>query len=297
MSEYNDPQKRLVEGLRADMPPAAGEDALRRVRMRALGSRPAARTSPRRLRTWRMAGGMATAAAVIAVAALVLAPGQQTAAFARDKAAEALLFQAPGRVLHIEATYTEKWKGTGEARDLDQRWSTWVDSDGKRVREEFVNRVDGSRSELRIRANDRLTVLLSSADDGTERLFDQDVSVQPVATAMDDMVGYMRARIADGSAKVAGTRRIDGEEYWVVEWESNEGDIAITVAMRASDYRLKTWAQDVIVKDGNGLAGTQEERVTFETVEQLDPESLSDGFFSRDAVLDAAKPGTPVEAR
>lgn len=296
MSEYNDPQKMLVDGLRADMPPVAAEDALRRVKARALGAPPAAHTSLMWLRSWRAAASFAAVAAVIA-AALAFAPGQQSAAFARDKAAEALLFQTPGRVLHVEATYTESWKGAGEARDLDQRWSTWVDSDGDRIREEFVNRADGSRSELRIRANDRLTVLLSSADDGTVRLFDQDMSTRPVATTMDDMVGYMRARIADGSAKVTGMRLVDGEEYWVVEWESDEGDIAITVTMRTSDYRPKTWMQDVVVEGGAGPSGTQEERVTFETVEQLDPGSLPGDFFSRDAVLQAAKPGTPVEAR
>jgi len=35
--------------------------------------------------------------------------------------------------------------------------------------------------------------------------------------------------------------------------------------------------------------------VTFETVEQLEPESLPGGFFSHKAVIDAATPGTPLE--
>ena len=296
MSEYNDSREAFVDGLRADMPPAAGEDALQRVKMQALGSRRASVESPLRQRSWRMAGGLAAVAAVIAVAALALAPGQQTAAFARDRAAEALLFQTPGRVLHIEATYTERWNGkeSKDSSDLDQRWSIWADADGRGVREEFTDRRDGSLDELRVRTNDRLAVFISD-EGGKPRLFEQDMSNQPVTTALDDMVGYMRSRIVDGSAKVTGATQIDGEKYWVVEWKAEEGDIAITVTMRTSDYRIKTWAQDVTNKDGSG--GTQEERVTFETVEQLEPGSLPDGFFSRNAVIDAATPGTPLEKR
>ena len=75
MSEYNDSREAFVDGLRADMPPAAGEDALERVKMRALGSRRASVESPLRQRSWRMAGGLAAVAAVIAVAAFALAPG------------------------------------------------------------------------------------------------------------------------------------------------------------------------------------------------------------------------------
>jgi len=75
VSEYNDSREAFVDGLRADMPPAAGEDALQRVKMQALGSRRASVESPPWQRSWRMAGGLAAVAAVIAVAALALAPG------------------------------------------------------------------------------------------------------------------------------------------------------------------------------------------------------------------------------
>lgn len=298
MSEYNDSREAFFDGLRANMPPAAGDDALQRVKKRALSSQRASVESPLRQRSWRIAGGLAAAVAVIAVAALALAPGQQTAAFARDRAAEALLFQTPDRVLHIEATYTEKWNGqeSQDSGDLDQRWLIWADADGKRVREEFRDRRDGSLDELRVRANDRLTVFISD-EGGKPRLFEQDMSTQPIDTALGDMVGYMRSRIADGTAKVTGTRKIEGEAYWVVEWKADEGDIAITATMRKSDYRLKTWAQDVTYDGKHGLTGTQEERVTFETVEQLEPGSLPDGFFSRNAVIVAATPGTPLEKR
>jgi len=75
VSEYNDSREAFVDGLRADMPPAAGEDALERVKMRALSSQRASMESPLGQRSWRMAGGLAAVAAVIAVAALALAPG------------------------------------------------------------------------------------------------------------------------------------------------------------------------------------------------------------------------------
>ena len=78
MSEYNDSREAFVDGLRADMPPAAGEDALERVKMRALSSQRASMESPLGQRSWRMAGGLAAVAAVIAVAALALAPGSPT---------------------------------------------------------------------------------------------------------------------------------------------------------------------------------------------------------------------------
>ena len=138
MSEYRDPCEAFVDTLRAEMPPTAGEDARSRVRARVLASRHT-RKSPALRRSWRVAGSLATAVAVVAVAAILLAPRMETSAFARERAVAALMFQSPGRVLHLELTYTQKNQSTdGEVLiDTKERWSVWVDA-------EQVPQADGS---------------------------------------------------------------------------------------------------------------------------------------------------------
>jgi hypothetical protein len=216
----------------------------------------------------------------------------ETAAFARERAVDALMFQTPGRVLHMEMAYTQRVRGAGSGPDADtnQKWSVWVDAEGKRIREEFVDSSDGSLDELRVRVDNSAITYLR----GASKLVEQDATTQPVETAVDDWISYIRARIADGSAKVTGTETIDGDEYWIVNWKSDEGDIVVTVTMRKSDYRLKTWAQDVTSVGDDG-SSTISKRATLEVVEQLDPGSLPGDFFSLDAVKDAAKSGAPVE--
>lgn len=72
------------------------EGAASRVRTRVLASQ-STHKSPALRRSWRVAGSFAAAAAVIVVAALLLAPRMETAAFARDRAVEALMLEVAGR--------------------------------------------------------------------------------------------------------------------------------------------------------------------------------------------------------
>jgi len=295
VSEYNDSREAFVDGVRVDMPPVAGEDALTRVKMRALRSQRASVESPLRQRSWRMAGGLAAAVAVIAVAAVALAPGQQSAAFARGKAAEALLFQVPGRVLHLEMTYTQKDKSTtGDVLyNTNERWSVWVDAEGKRLREEFMDSDDGSLNEMHVRTAKRDIVFHGDYPPG-ERLVEYDASNQRIETALDDWIPYMRARIADGSAKVTGTEMMNGDEYWVVKWKSDEGDMTETATLRKSDYLLRTWTRDSSY-EVDGKSGIITKGATLQVIEQLDPATLPSDFFTLDAVKDAAKEAKPVE--
>lgn len=248
-------------------------------------------------RRWtRLATGLAVAAMVGAlVLSAALAPGRQPAAFARERAARALMFEVPGEVLHLELRHTETWRPKGAAADptSDERWSMWIDADRGRMREQMTRSSDGRMKELRVRTGDRRITLVRGEGEGTQRLWEEDVPTQPLSSALDDMVGYMRARIEDGSAKVIGTTTIDGDDYWIVRWVAEESDITLTVTLRKSDYRLATWAQDV----RSGQAGTQEERVTLETLDHVGAESLPDDFFTFDAVRNAAEQRAPVETR
>ena len=288
LSDHRDPHEAFVDTLRAEMPPVAGEDAGSRVRARVLAARPAAK-SPALRRSWRVAGSLATAVTVVAVAAILLAPRLENAAFARERAADALLFQSPGRVLHLELTYTQKDRSAnGEVRiDTKERWSVWVDAEGKRLREEFVDSRDGSLNTMLVRTSGREIVFHDDYPPEVQ-LLEFDATNQQIVTALDDWIPYMRARIADGSAKVTGTQIIDGDEYWVVQWKSDEGDITETVTLRKSDYLVKTWSRDVTyeLKDPSGVMS---KGATLEVIEHLDPATLPGDFFSLDAVRDAAK--------
>lgn len=289
MSEYRDPQEAFVDTLRAEMPPAAGEDADSRVRARVLAARQTSK-SPALRRSWRVAGSLATAVAVVAVAAILLAPRMETAAFARERAVAALMFQTPGRVLHLELTYTQKDRSaTGDVLiNTKEHWSIWVDAEGKRLREEFVNSSDGSLNTLHVRTNER-DIVFHGDYPPEAQLVEYDATDQRIVTTLDDWIPYMRARIADGSAKVTGTEMIDGDEYWVVTCSSGDGaDDTMRVTLRKSDYLLKTWSREdpYELEDRSGVMS---KAATLEIVEHLDPATLPSDFFSPDAVRDAAK--------
>ena len=288
LSDHRDPHEAFVDTLRAEMPPVAGEDAGSRVRARVLAARPAAK-SPALRRSWRVAGSLATAVAVVAVAAILLAPRLGNAAFARERAVDALMFQSPGRVLHLELTYTQRDQSTdGEVLiDTKERWSVWVDAEGKRLREEFVDSRDGSLNTLHVRTSER-DIVFHGDYPPEAQLVEYDATDQRIVTPLDDWIPYMRARIADGSAKVTGTKMIDGDEYWVVQWKTDERDITETVTLRKSDYLLKTWAQDGAY-ELEDRSGVMSKGATLEVIEHLDPATLPSDFFSPDAVKDAAK--------
>ena len=288
LSDHRDPHEAFVDTLRAEMPPVAGEGAGSRVRARVLAARPAAK-SPALRRSWRAAGSLATAVAVVAVAAILLAPRLENAAFARERAVDALMFQSPGRVLHLELTYTQKDQSTdGEVLiDTKEHWSIWVDAEGKRLREEFVNSRDGSLNDLHVRTAER-DIVFNPNYPPEARLREYDATDQRIVTTLDDWIPYMRQMIAEGSAKVTGTKMIDGDEYWVVQCKSDEGVATETVTLRKSDYLLKTWASEHTyeLEDRSGVIS---KGATLEVIEHLDPATLPSDFFSLDAVRDAAK--------
>jgi len=294
VSEYRDPRESFVETLRGEMPPTVGEDASSRVRARVLASR-RTHESPALRRSWRVAGSLATAVAVIVVAAILLAPRMETAAFARDRAVDALMFRTPGRVLHLEMTYTQKDRSTqGEIlANTNERWSVWVDAEGKRLREEFVDSADGRLHLMHVRTAKR-DIVFHGDYPREERLVEYDATNQRIVTALDDWIPYMRARIADGSAKVTGTQMIDGDEYWVVTCDSDDEDSTETVTLRKSDYLVKTWERDAAYKLED-RSGVMSKGATLEVIEQLDPATLPSDFFSLDAVRAAAKQVTPAE--
>lgn len=302
MHDGTDPRAVLTDRLRADMPPYADQAALDRVRLRASSARSEAaapRASRHRL---RMAGAVATAALVLAAGVWSLAPRQEATAFAREQAADALILESGGRVLHTVAHYTSTgWTeqfGRDARYDLDQRWSSWVDPAGRRIRDESINTADGSLDGLTVRVGDRIMLFQNNVRYGTgaqQQLVEWQRTTDPFGSMMGLMIDQLRAVIADGSAKPSGSTTIDGEAYWIIEYEPAKGD-TLTVTMRKSDYRLKTWVRESSGKNGNG-EWTSTERLEFETIEQLEPGSLPDDFFSLDSVTAAAKPGTPIDRR
>jgi len=296
MSKEQISRETMIEELRVDMRPASRPEALQRIRSRALGSRSTRQSRWMSRTKWRMATGIAVAAAVVAVATFALAPGQQTAAFAREKAAAALLFQAPGKILHAEMVFTQVERGfpEGENNSTDERWSLWADGDNKRMRNQFVNTDDGSLNELTVRVADRGLTYLRYAK---KLIATDNPPGLPLNTVMDDTAGSMRQMIANGTAEVTGTRVIDGEEYWAVMYSLDTGDGGTsveTITMRKSDYLPKTWERKT-TQEINGYTGVITKSVRFDLVEQLEPSSLPNGFFSLDAVRNAAKTKAPVE--
>jgi hypothetical protein len=244
---------------------------------------------------WRWAGGLATAAALIAVALVAFAPQTGTMAFARDKAASALMFHTPGHVLHAEMTYTYQSDEDPKDQSLDQRWSLWVDSDGKRLREQLVNKGDGSLADIKVWSGGReLAYWFSNNRQG---LVDYDMTARPLQTVMDEEISNMRARIDDGSAKVIGSKTIDGDAYWVIECDSGTGESRenLTMTLRKSDYRPKTWQRKTFSTDSKGATKVTTKRIVFDILEQLEPTTVPENFFSFDAVTAAVRPGVPLQ--
>lgn len=302
MHDSMDSRDRMIETLRDDMPPVAGQAELDRVRQRALAARAEKRQPRFSRRSLRIAAAFATVAGVLAVTALALAPRAESAAFASQQAADALLLQADGQVLHTVARYT----GTGwneqyghDARyDIDQRWSSWIDPAGRRIRDESVNIGDGSLDGMTVRVGDRVVLFQNNVRYGTgdkQQLVEWPNTTDPFGSMLGLMVDQLRTAIAAGDAKPTGSTTIDGEAYWIVEYRIAKGD-TLTVTMRKSDYRLKTWEREGAGRNGNGN-WTSTERIEFETIEQLDPGTLPDNFFSVDEVIAAAVPNTPIDRR
>lgn len=303
MSQQNDESRGVVEALRDDMPPAAGEAALARVRASAVRKHAGRRTGFR-AHPWRTAGGALTAAALVAGLAFALTPRADTSAFAADEAVDALLLQTDGNVLHIEGT----WARTGEndreghdARyDIDQRCSYWIDPARNAMRTETVNIADGSLDSVSVQIDDTVVVFQDNVRYGTgdsPQLVKSTGEGMPITSVMGGMVDYLRARIADGSAEAVGTEVIDGEEYWVVEYKAPlEGPLTswiLTATMRKSDYHIRTWNWVAKYINGDGR-GTMTDSGTFDVIEQVDPATLPADFFTFESVIAIAGPDVPL---
>lgn len=296
MHEVERSRAATIAVLRADMPPATSVDDMCGARARVLSSpsRRHAWAAPRR--AWRVAGGLAVVAAVIALAVSALGPGQQGTAFARERAAAALQFQVPGKILHAEMSFITMEQGfpEGENHNLEQRWSLWADPDGNRMRQTFVNNADGSLDELFVEVDGRSLAYLSTARYPKQQLISGDTSKRPIWTILDDTVGSMREGIATGRVKVAGTQTMDGAAYWVLTETSDDGETVETLTMRKTDYRPRTWERTTTTwVDRRTEVLTK--RVVFNTIEQVEPPSLPNDFFSLDAVKAAVTPGMPAE--
>lgn len=252
-------------------------------------------------RGWQVAVALTLVAAAVTLATM-LAPGHlQTPAFARERATNALDFYVDGRVTHMELALTMKQRGIESdpecdpRADVNQRWSVWADADGKRIREEVVNIGDGSLEELSVEADRRKVTLLTGP---RYKPFLVDGGVNgPFETTVDQWVRDMRSMIADGSAKVTGTKMIDDEEYWVIENKvdgEDGGESVEILTMRKSDYRVGTWSRTSTRELENGTLVISKQ-ATLQVFEQLDPSSLARDFFSPDVVKAAYKAAISAE--
>lgn len=303
MSRQSEEARGIIEALRDDIPPMAGEDALVRTRASAVRKHAGRRTGLR-AHPWRTAGGAVTAMALVAGLALALAPRADTSAFAADEAIDALLLQTDGKVLHIEGTYTRTGEndraGHDPRFDIDQRCSFWIDPAGDAMRTEAVNVADGSLDNVSVQISDTVVVFQDNVRYGTgdsPQLVKTIGEGAPISSVMGGMVDYLRARIADGSAEAVGTEVIDGEEYWVVEWRAPLEDIltsnVLTATMRKSDYHIRSWTWKIGYINGDGR-GTEITTGTFDLIERIDPATLPTDFFTFESVMALAGPDVPL---
>ena len=300
MSQQSETTHGVIEALRDDMPPAAGDAALVRVRASAVRKNTTRRTGLR-AHPWRTAGGALTVVAVVAALAFVAAPRADTSAFAADEAVDALLMQTDGNVLHIESTFKETHLRGGDPRyDLYQRTTNWIDPTRNAMRTETVNIADGSLDSVSVQIDDTLVHFQNNVRHGTgerPRLTKMTGLDMPITSVMGGGVDYLRARIAEGSAKAIGTEVIDGEEYWVVEYKAPlEGPLishVITATMRKSDYHMRTWTRKMNYINGDGW-GTETWSGTFDVIEEVAPATLPADFFTFESVIAVAGPDMPL---
>lgn len=299
MLRSSEPTDGVIEVLRDGMPPTADAAALRRVHARALMKHKEQRTW---LRThpWRSAGGAVAMLAFAAALALVASPRADTSAFAANEAADALLMQTSGRVLHIQGTWMQTGENTREGhdsrRDLDQRCDYWYDPAHQAMRSEAVNTGDGSLDNVSVQIDRTIVTFQDNVRFGTgdaPQLVKTTVAEAPAMSTLGGAIDYLRARLNDGSAEAIGTQVIDGEEYWVVEHRAPLEDIltsnVLTATMRKSDYRIKTWTWTTKYFNGDGR-GSMTTSGTFDVIEQLDPGMLPADFFTFESVMAVAGP-------
>lgn len=295
MSQRNDGSNDLVDILRNDMPPAADEDTLIRVRASAV-QKHAGADSGFRARPSRTLGGAAFALMLVAVLAVALIPRTETPAFAADKAIDALSMQTYKNILHLKGAHTESRRsesGDHDPRtDVNARQEFWIYPTAGAIRGETTNLADGSLDSMYVQIDDTLMQFQINIRYGTEQT--ERLSTHPAAedaTALDGIVDRMRARIADGSAKVTGSETVDGEDCWVVEYraptEYPTSFHSFSVTLRKSDYRLRAYAVNAEYIDEVSQE-TVTSSTTFNVIEEVEPQTLPADFFTFEAVQEVA---------
>jgi hypothetical protein len=114
-------------------------------------------------------------------------------------------------------------------------------------------------------------------------------------------VEQLRDALERGKARATGRISEAGVEYWVVEYDPSADhddlgeEILVTAQMRTSDYALKRLA---VERRGENLGDgryTWTDAFEWDAWGPVDRNSLQDGFFSLDAPVKQAKPGTKIE--
>lgn len=303
MSEFKDPRDSFAEELRADMPPVPSAAALERTRVRTETMRV---TGPRwRMPSlaWRVAIGSVAAVVAIAVGSLAVAPRIETMAFAREQAAEAVTVANDGSVMHVAVRFTESsWNeqyGHQSEFDRNEQWSEWLDRTGGRDRWEVAD-IHGVLEETTLRVGDRALWLAGIATKKPE-LFESNMKGKPLLGSLASTAEEIRKGIADGSAKVTGSEVVDGDDCWVVKlaepaMPDGSGKTVMTVKLRKSDYRPKSWEAVSTGKNGNGNC-SDTSKMTFLTWEKLEPSAVPARIFSFDDVMRLAPAGIKIEER
>lgn len=308
----SDPMDRIdgLADVHAAIPPMPSEAMLDRVRQRVsiVGRRAEMRAA--RTRAWRLAG--AAAAAVLAIGLVAASPSWENRAFARDEAADALVFARDGRMTHVVMRYTETgWTeeyGHDARYDLDQRTEEWYDPSGERSYRKTINVKDGSLDGVHVRVGGEEMLFQNNVRHGTGSA--PQLVGGPTSLAFASGIGMMtdsiRAEIADGHAQVKGTKVVDGVECWVVVLDVNalavehggekpdpKSSDVITATLRKSDYTITGWSREGVMYNGNGQTTTSQ-RIWFERWEHVERDAIDEALFSVDAVVKLAPRGTAI---
>lgn len=296
--------------LQTALPPDPTRETLDGMRGKALARARSARSRTTRMTMWR---GVAVAAAtVLAVWFLAASPAIENRAFARDEAADALVFARDGRVTHVVVRFREThWNeefGHDPRMDIDQRTEEWYDPANQRSYSKTINIADGSLDGVSVRVGDqeaRFQNNVRTMTGAKPQLLAGETSL-PFTSSLGFMTDQVRAEIADDHAKVDGTRVVNGQECWVVVIDVNDllrehdlekpdprsSDI-ITVTLRKSDYLITSWTRDSLMYNGNGKSTTAQS-LEFERWELVAPEEIDASLFSVDAVRALAPDGTMI---
>ncbi|MDO8964428.1 MAG: hypothetical protein Q7W30_08070 [Coriobacteriia bacterium] len=293
----------FVQAHRAAAPAAPDASSLERVRLRAMA--PVRRGRP----FIRAAIALAAAAAVVVAGLWAFAPRNQDAAFATDQAIGALLPR--GGVLHTKATVIENSETDeyGALKERRQTWEDWIDVDRRVTRMEARELPTGRLGELSVRVGNfrRLMAVQYGLDLkkneyvclGVEQIIEMP-DTTPITSPGGGLVDLLRTTLASGEARQVGREVIDGQEYWVVELsrqlDGEEFPTVLRATMRVGDYRLKSFEQRSEQRNGNGH-GSGSMVLEYTVWEVLERSAIPADFFSLDAPIKAAKPGTKIETR